>query len=161
MSEVSRESLARLKFRCIIIGAGPAGLAPLIAAARSQVLPDMLKGSESKNRGGVLLVDTCAVERFGECVHRGTLFPLRLRCGGGGGGGFAELGVLLFGDRTGAQVGRSRGRRWFYRPRSARFAPSLAPVHELRALCAAAPFRPCPPDAQPESLGARLACVLQ
>ena len=58
-------ALQRLKFRCVIIGAGPAGVAPLIAAARSHILPDLVEGSDEKAHGGVLLVDSCPVERFG------------------------------------------------------------------------------------------------
>ena len=67
MANATREILERLTFRCVIIGAGPAGIAPLIHAARSQVLPDLLSGSDSTNRGGILLVDSAPLEEFGWC----------------------------------------------------------------------------------------------
>jgi hypothetical protein len=64
-SAVPWDTLVRLKFRCVIIGAGPAGLAPLIAAARSHILPDLLKGDTAKGRGGVLLIDERPASEFG------------------------------------------------------------------------------------------------
>ena len=69
----TRAALERLTFGLVIVGAGPAGIAPLVAAARAHVLPHLLQGNDERHHGGVLLVDTRPMAQFGSCAMYSSL----------------------------------------------------------------------------------------